>query len=87
MTDPHVLARVAEAVDRLEDRVHGYLTLDDVRSAVGDDAAVDVALAEDLLLVDDRERLETTAWDVHPVTFCRLNRHHSVAKALRDARR
>lgn len=82
MTDSSALVRLARTVDGLEDRASGYITLQEVRAEVGDDPAVEAALAEDLLLVDYRERLDTTTWQIEPVTFCRLNRHHPVAKAL-----
>lgn len=67
-------ADLVRLVDRLEDSVDGYVTLDEVQSMAGD---VSQAIAGGLLLVDYRTRADGTA-----VTLCRLNRHHPLVKEL-----
>jgi hypothetical protein len=62
-------------VDGLEDRAESYLTLAAVEAAAGCDVAW--AVADGLLLVDHRTRLDGT-----PVTQCRLNRHHPLVVRL-----
>ena len=62
------LAEVIRAVDRLEDRARGYVTLDEVEAEVGD---VSQAIEAHVLLVDHRARVDGTE-----VTLCRLNRRH-----------
>ena len=70
-------------VDRLEASASGYVTLDDVQAALGPlAAALDRALAEDLLLVDERLQLEGTGSCARRVTLCRLNRHHPLVRAV-----
>jgi hypothetical protein len=68
-------ADLVKLVDALEDRADSYLTLADVESAAGGD--VSSAVADGLLLVDYRTRLDGT-----PVTQCRLNRHHPLVVRL-----
>ena len=67
-------ADLVRLVDRLEDSVDGYVTLDEVQSMAGD---VSQAIAGGLILVDYRTRADGTA-----VTLCRLNRHHPLVKEL-----
>jgi hypothetical protein len=62
-------------VDALEDKAEGYITLEDVEAAAGGD--VSSAVAESLLLVDFRTRL-----DGGSVTLCRLNRRHPLVVEL-----
>ena len=62
------LAEVIHAVDRLEDRARGYVTLDAVEAEVGE---VSEAIETHVLLVDHRRRVDGTE-----VTLCRLNRRH-----------
>jgi hypothetical protein len=62
-------------VDALEDKAEGYITLEDVEAAAGGD--VSSAIAESLLLVDFRTRL-----DGGSVTLCRLNRRHPLVVEL-----
>ena len=62
-------------VDGLEDRAESYVTLDEVRAACATD--VDSAIAEHILLVDYRTRV-----DGSPVTLCRLNRRHPLVAQL-----
>jgi hypothetical protein len=70
-------------LERLEDEAESYVTLEDVDRSIAVDAAalsasdVTQAIADGLLLVDDRRRLDGTA-----VTLCRLNRHHSLVAQL-----
>jgi hypothetical protein len=66
---------LVKLVDALEDRAASYLTLDDVQRAAGGD--VSSAVADGLLLVDHRTRL-----DGSPVIQCRLNRHHPLVVQL-----
>jgi hypothetical protein len=62
-------ADLVRLVDRLEDQADSYVTLDDVERAAGGD--VSAAIADALLLVDYRTRLDGST-----VTLCRLNRRH-----------
>jgi hypothetical protein len=62
-------------VDALEDAAAGYLTLDQVETAVGEELSR--SIAGGLLLVDYRTRL-----DGSQVTLCRLNRHHPLVAQL-----
>jgi hypothetical protein len=62
------LANLIRAVDELEDRARGYITLDDVHAELGD---VSEAIETHVLLVDHRTRVDGTE-----VTLCRLNRRH-----------
>ena len=64
-----------QLVDGLEDKSESYLTLAEVENAVGGD--VMWAIAERLLLVDYRSRLDGTS-----VTLCRLNRRHPLVTEL-----
>jgi len=68
-------ADLVRLVDRLEDEADGYITLEDVERAAASD--VSDALANGLLLVDYRTRLDGT-----PVTLCRLNRRHPLVAEL-----
>jgi hypothetical protein len=73
-------------VDALESAAERYVTLDDVRRECGvDHAQVDViqaALEDDLLLVDERRRLEGANDALSPVRLCRLNRRHPLVRQL-----
>lgn len=62
-------------IDTLEEKAESYLTLDEVTQAAAQD--VSKAIAEGLLLVDYRTRL-----DGAQVTLCRLNRHHPLVAKL-----
>jgi hypothetical protein len=62
-------------VDRLEDRGKGYVTLQSVAAAGASD--LEAAIAEHVLLVDYRQRVDGT-----PVTLCRLNRRHPLVARL-----
>jgi hypothetical protein len=66
-------ADLVRLVDKLEDA--GYLTLEQLESATGEDLSPHVASG--LLLVDHRTRA-----DGSPVTLCRLNRHHPLVAQL-----
>lgn len=68
-------ADLVRLVDRLEDEADGYLTLEHVERAAASDASD--AIADGLLLVDYRTRLDGT-----PVTLCRLNRRHPLVAEL-----
>ncbi len=83
MADSAALRALVRLVDDLEGRATGYLALEDVRAAAGAALreAVEAALADDLLLVDYRHRLDPATGRVVPVTLCRLNRHHPLARA------
>jgi hypothetical protein len=63
-------------IDHLEDVAPDYLTLADVARAAPE-ADLAAAIADDLLLVDYRTRLDGGA-----VTLCRLNRHHPLVARL-----
>jgi hypothetical protein len=66
---------IVRLVDALEDKAAGYLTLDDVQRAAGEDLGW--AIEDNLLLVDYRTRL-----DGANVTLCRLNRRHATVVRL-----
>ena len=68
-------ADLVRLVDALEDAAAGYLTLDQVEIAAGQELSA--AIAASLLLVDYRTRLDGT-----PITLCRLNRHHPLVAQL-----
>ena len=68
-------ADLVRLVDRLEDSADGYLTLEEIEAAAGEDLSGPVASG--LLLVDHRTREDGT-----PVTPCRLNRHHPLVAQL-----
>jgi hypothetical protein len=70
------LIEFIRAVDALEERADGYLTLSEVAEVANADL-VDRALADYVLLVDYRTRLDGT-----PVTLCRLNRRHPLVAEL-----
>ena len=69
-------ADLIRLVDALEDAAESYVTLDQVAAAAGD-ADLGSAIADHLLLVDYRSRLDGT-----PVTLCRLNRRHPLVISL-----
>jgi hypothetical protein len=62
-------------VDALEDAAAGYLTLEQIETAAGEELSG--SIASGLLLVDYRTRL-----DGSQVTLCRLNRHHPLVAQL-----
>lgn len=62
-------------VDRLEERAQSFVTLDDLATAGARD--VEQAIAEQILLVDYRTRVDGTQ-----VTLCRLNRRHPLVARL-----
>jgi hypothetical protein len=64
-------------VDELEDRAQGYLTFDQVASTIGGDVDLAGAIADHVLLIDRRTRLDGT-----PVVVCRLNRRHPLVASL-----
>jgi hypothetical protein len=68
-------ADLVRLVDALEDKADGYLTLDEVERAAGED--VGSAVGSGLLLVDYRTRPDGSG-----VTLCRLNRHHPMVQRL-----
>jgi hypothetical protein len=68
-------ADLVHLIDRLEDAADGYLTLEQLEAAAGEDLSASVARG--LLLVDHRTREDGTA-----VTLCRLNRHHPLVSQL-----
>lgn len=79
------LARLVRLVDDLEARAVGYLDLETVRAAAGAaGGALAAALADDVLLVDERLRLDPATGATAPVWLCRLNRHHPVVRSLAD---
>jgi hypothetical protein len=74
---PHERARLVALLDRLEGESTAYLDLDRLRAAWdGAPAILDAAIAEDVLLVDDRTRLDEATGALVPITLCRLNRSH-----------
>jgi hypothetical protein len=68
-------ADLVRLVDRLEDEAAIYVTLEDVKQAAGGD--VSAAIADALLVVDYRTRLDGTT-----ITLCRLNRRHPLVVRL-----
>lgn len=73
-------ADLIRAVDDLEARAAGYVTLADVEHAAGH--PVHEAIASGLLLIDDRERIDPATGTRSPLTLCRLNRHHPLVRHL-----
>jgi hypothetical protein len=69
-------ADLIRLVDALEDAAGSYVTLDQVAAAAGD-VDLSSAIADHLLLVDYRTRLDGT-----PVILCRLNRRHPLVISL-----
>jgi hypothetical protein len=67
-------------VDDLEARADGYLTLEEVEEALAH--STEAAIAEGLLLVDYRERVDAASGAKTPVTLCRLNRQHPLVRQL-----
>ncbi len=85
--DPRpLISDFVHCVDRLESAAESYVTLDDVRRGCGvDDVDVDLiraALEDDLLLVDERRRLDGGTDEPVPVRLCRLNRRHPLVRQL-----
>jgi hypothetical protein len=68
-------ADLVRLVDQLEDKAAIYLTLEQVEAAAGND--VSAAIAEGLLLVDYRTRVDGAR-----MTLCRLNRRHPLVVEL-----
>lgn len=79
MTDQAGLIRT---VDGLEEKSIGPVTLDQVVAAAGCEQDVRALVAEDVLLGDQRLRLDSATGEMRPVRLCRLNRQHP---AVRDA--
>jgi hypothetical protein len=75
------LSTLVRVVDQLEARAAGELTLEQVRRAV-DPALVEAAVAEDVLLLDERLALDAESGELQPTTLCRLNRRHQAVRAL-----
>jgi hypothetical protein len=67
-------------VDDLEARADGYVTLEDVEAAGGQQ--IDAAIEANVLLLDHRTKLDVTTGLFTSVTLCRLNRHHGLVKQL-----
>jgi hypothetical protein len=68
-------ADLVRLVDQLEDKAAIYVTLAQVEAAAGND--VSAAIAEGLLLVDYRTRVDGAR-----MTLCRLNRRHPLVVEL-----
>jgi hypothetical protein len=68
-------AELVRLVDGLEERAAVYVTLEQVEQAAGGE--VSAAIADALLLVDYRTRVDGT-----PITLCRLNRRHPLVARL-----
>jgi hypothetical protein len=79
MTQQQQFDELIQAIDDLESRAAGYVTLPEVESRVGDASA---AVEEHVLLVDHRTRLDVATGEFTPVTLCRLNRHHPRVQQL-----
>ena len=69
------MEELVRLVDRLEDRAEGYLTLETAAAAGATD--LEAAIAEHVLLVDHRQRVDGTR-----ITVCRLNRRHPLVARL-----
>ena len=70
-----------ETVDRLEFDLAAP-TLDDLRAAGVDEDVIQAAIADLVLLVDQRLRLDLATGAFHPITPCRLNRQHPAVRAI-----
>jgi len=68
-------ADLVRLVDGVEDSADGYVTLEQLEAAAGQELSDPIARG--LLLVDHRTRLDGTL-----VTLCRLNRHHPLVAQL-----
>ena len=84
------LASLVRVVDALEAGAASYLPLQEVTEALaaqGADAAALVrrAVADDLLLVDQRARLDPSTGAPSPLAVCRLNRHHPLVRSTSSA--
>ncbi len=75
------LDALIRAVDGLEQRAPGDLTLDEVRATAVKAALLDRAVIEGVLLVDQRLRIVAPDSTAAPVTLCRLNRQHPLVRA------
>lgn len=68
-------------IDRFEGNTDGYLVLEELERALGQELGE--LVADEVLLVDHRRRLDASGAP-QPVTVCRLNRHHPRVKQLGD---
>jgi hypothetical protein len=75
------LPALVRCVDELESAAESYVTLAEVRGRCASDA-VQLALEDDLLLVDERRRLDARSGELRAVTLCRLNRRHPLVRQL-----
>jgi hypothetical protein len=74
-------ASVVRCVDALESAAESYVTLAEVRAACTLDS-LQAALFDELLLVDERHRLDAASGELLPTTVCRLNRRHPLVRQL-----
>jgi len=72
-----VTSTLIQLVDDLE--AQGYVTLEEVERAAG--RSVADLVAEGVLLLDHRERIDAATGERQQVTLCRLNRHHPEVRA------
>jgi len=79
--DPRVEQLVRQVDAREAAAAGGYVALDQVRGLC-DAATVQWALAADVLLVDNRTRLDQESGAPRPFVLCRLNRHHPIVRRL-----
>jgi hypothetical protein len=75
------LSELVRLVDQLEAEAPGYVRLEQVQDLL-DAALVEAAIAEDVLLLDERLALDAASGELAPTTLCRLNRRHQAVRAL-----
>lgn len=75
-------ARLVRLLDGLEAETTGYVTVDDLAARGVAAADIRQAVEEQLLLVDDRHRMNAARDALEAVTLCRLNRHHPLVREL-----
>lgn len=84
MTDPppDAARHLVHRLEQLEATAGSSYVLLDTLEPTCDAATVQWAIADDLLLVDHRTRLDPESGELLPVTLCRLNRRHPLVREL-----
>lgn len=83
--DPPSVAEFLRRVDDLEAASATYLTLESLRVSGLAAAYLNQAIAESMLLVDRRRRLDPETGAMATITLCRLNRHHPLVREIMAA--
>lgn len=85
MPEPSQLAHFLRRVDDLEVASETYLTVEGLRADGLAAAELDQAVADSMLLVDRRTRLDPLTGAETAITLCRLNRHHPLVREITAA--